>query len=203
MSSKQYPEGMRQKSGAKGKGKRKKKKLSCNSREKRRHESIYRNGDIVGRSSSHHSRKERAGRWPWVWRRPCAMRGRSRQLPRPFPWEIPFLEFKMIRDIPSSAVIAGKYGSISVGGGWIRPAGSILPGLARAWKQDSFVAQPACAAGLPEVVTVPGAGLPCGPWADSAPAWALAAGKAGQCSRWDLQPRARPAPSHCCHNALL
>lgn len=92
-------------------------------------------------------RKERAGRWPWVWRRPCAMRGKSRQPPRPFPWEIPFLEFKMIREILSSAVIAGKYWSILVRGGWICPADSSLPFLARAGKQSSLVAHPACASG--------------------------------------------------------
>lgn len=40
-----------------GEGKKNPKKLSCNSREKRRHERIYRNGDIVGRSSGHHSKK--------------------------------------------------------------------------------------------------------------------------------------------------
>lgn len=47
---------MRQKSGAKGKGK-KKPQVSCNSREKRRHERIYRKRDIVGKSSGHHSKK--------------------------------------------------------------------------------------------------------------------------------------------------
>lgn len=46
---------MRRKSGVKGKGK--KKKVSCNSREEQRHERIYRKGDIVGKSSSHHSKK--------------------------------------------------------------------------------------------------------------------------------------------------
>lgn len=49
---------MRQKSGVKGKeAEKKKKKVSCNSREKRRHERLYRKGFIVGKSSSHHSKK--------------------------------------------------------------------------------------------------------------------------------------------------
>lgn len=69
-------------------------------------------GTLLERAAATTPRKERAGRWPWVWRWPCAMRGKSRQLPRPFPWEIPFLEFKTIREILSSAVIAGKYWSI-------------------------------------------------------------------------------------------
>lgn len=59
MSSKQYPEGRRQKSGAKGKEKNNT-RVSCSPREKQRHERTYRKGVIVGKSSSHHSKKGRS-----------------------------------------------------------------------------------------------------------------------------------------------
>lgn len=64
-----------------GRGKKKPKNVSCSSREKQRHERIYRKGDIVGKSSSHHSKKGKSREWLWVWRWPSAMRGKSKQLP--------------------------------------------------------------------------------------------------------------------------
>lgn len=127
LSSKQYPEGTRQKSGAKGKGKRKKKikKISCNSREERRHERIYRNGDIVGRSSSHHSKKGKSREVALGVEVALCNERKEQQPPRPLPWEIPFLEFKMIREIPSSAVNSWEVlGVFWGGGGWISPADS-------------------------------------------------------------------------------
>jgi len=58
-----------------------KKKALCNSREKQRHERTYGKGSLLERAAATTPRKERAGRWLWVWRWPTAMRGRSKQLP--------------------------------------------------------------------------------------------------------------------------
>lgn len=73
---------MRQKSGVKGKGKEKgKKKVLCNSKEKWRHERIYRKENIVGKSSSHRSKKGKSREVALGVEVAAAMRGKSKQLP--------------------------------------------------------------------------------------------------------------------------
>lgn len=38
-------------------------------------------GTLLAKAAATTLRKERAGRWLWVWRWPSAMRGKSKQLP--------------------------------------------------------------------------------------------------------------------------